>query len=211
MARKTKDDAIPNRLIDVGLRDPFIRGIAGLVVVAAAASYAISALGSGTKAVITLALSLAFGVVLVVLRTLIKNVDSPFVRTICFAASGIIMFVFLAFAVLLIPAAIICWPHPYAQLLSLPSCASTTVVEPQLGAAIRRHLIEVQQVKEILQHLGMYGGVINNETDDAYFKAVANFQSSQNITQDGLVGGETFTKLRAAWPEYFDQKKSKSK
>jgi hypothetical protein len=136
MTKKKKEDGTYKRLIDVGLRDPFIRGIAGMVVIAAAASYAISALGSGPKAVITLALSLAFGVVLVILRTLMKYVDSAFVF------SGVISFVFLAFVVLLIPAAVICWPQPYAQLLGLPNCLSISIVQkpftpiPFTGAGI---------------------------------------------------------------------------
>ena len=142
MTKKKKEDGTYKRLIDVGLRDPFIRGIAGMVVIAAAASYAISALGSGPKAVITLALSLAFGVVLVILRTLMKYVDSAFVRIVCFVFSGVISFVFLAFVVLLIPAAVICWPQPYAQLLGLPNCLSISIVQkpftpiPFTGAGI---------------------------------------------------------------------------
>ena len=67
------EDGTYGRLIQVGLQDPFIRGICGIVVIAVAGSFAISTLGSGTKAVITLALALSFGVVLVVLRTLLKS------------------------------------------------------------------------------------------------------------------------------------------
>jgi hypothetical protein len=84
--------------------------------IATAAGIAISILGSGTKAVLAIALSLAFGVVLVVLRGLMKYVDSAFVRIVCFASSAVIMSVFLVFAVLLVPAAVICWPQPYAQV-----------------------------------------------------------------------------------------------
>jgi hypothetical protein len=118
-----KRDATYDRLIKVGLQDPFIRGIAGVVVIATAASIAISTLGSGTKAIITIALSLLFGVVLVVLRALMKYADSTFVRVVCFGSSAVIMTVFLVFTVLLVPAAVICWPQPYAHLLSLPNCA----------------------------------------------------------------------------------------
>ena len=105
------------------MKDPFIRGIVGLVVVAAAASFAISTLGSGTKAIITLALSLSFGVILVILRAIMNNIDNNFVRMICFASAGVIMSVFLIFAVFLIPAAFICWPSGYAQILGLTNCA----------------------------------------------------------------------------------------
>jgi hypothetical protein len=143
MAKDGQEDRTYNRLIDAGLKDPFIRGVAGVVVIAAAASFAMSALGSGPKAVIALALSLAFGVVLVVLRTLMKYVDSAFVRIICFISSGVIMAVFLTFAVLLVPAAVICWPQPYTELIGLPNCSAITAAEepvfepiPFTGSAI---------------------------------------------------------------------------
>jgi hypothetical protein len=122
-----KNDAIYDRLIKVGLQDPFMRGIAGVVLIATAASLAISALGSGTKAVISIVLALLFGVVLVVLRALMKYADSTFVRVVCFASSAVIMTVFLVFTVLLVPAAVICWPQPYAQLLNLPNCSLAAI------------------------------------------------------------------------------------
>ncbi len=115
-------EATYGELIRVGLQDPFIRGIVGVVVIAAAASFAISTLGNGTKAIITLALALSFGVILVILRTLMKNINSGFVRMICFFSSAIIMTVFLIFAVFLVPAAFICWPPGYAAILNLRSC-----------------------------------------------------------------------------------------
>jgi len=124
-----KKDTTYDRLIKVGLQDPFIRGIAGVVVIATVASIAISTLGSGTKAIITIALSLLFGVVLVVLRALMKYADSTFVRLVCFASSAVIVSVFLVFTVLLVPAAVICWPQPYAQLLNLPNCLAAIELE----------------------------------------------------------------------------------
>jgi TIR domain/Putative peptidoglycan binding domain len=79
---------------------------------------------------------------------------------------------------------------------------------PNLGQAITKlHLIEVRDVKRILQNLGMYTGAINNEADEAYYLAVSKFQQSRNIVSDGLVGLETLTKLREAWPEFFGEKK----
>jgi len=122
MTKRKQPDGLYERLIDIGLKDRFIRGVVGIVVIAAAASIVISTLGSGTKAVITLALCLSFGVVLVILRALMHYADSPFVKFVCFAFSGVIMFVLLVFALLLIPAAVICWPQPYAELISLPNC-----------------------------------------------------------------------------------------
>jgi hypothetical protein len=118
-------EATYGQLIRVGLQDPFIRGIVGVVVIAVAASFAISALGNGTKAIITLALSLSFGVILLILRTLMKNIDSGFVRMVCFLSSAVIMAVFLIFAVFLVPAAFICWPPGYAVILGLNSCVGS--------------------------------------------------------------------------------------
>jgi hypothetical protein len=129
MPKRKPSHTLYERLIDVGLKDPFIRGVVGIVVIAAAASMAISALGSGVKAVITLALCLSFGVVLIILRALMRYADSAFVKFVCFAFSGVIMFVLLVFALLLIPAAVVCWPQPYAELISLPNCAATVAEE----------------------------------------------------------------------------------
>jgi hypothetical protein len=76
-----------------------------------------------------------------------------------------------------------------------------------LCTAITNHLIEVSDVKRILQHLKMYQGPITNEATPGYFQVVAEFQHSRNIVQDGLVGGETLGKLREAWPEFFEKAK----
>jgi hypothetical protein len=131
MSKAHRGEAIYGELIRVGLQDPFIRGIVGVVVIATATSFAISTLGNdGTKAIITLALSLSFGVILVVLRTLMKNIDSGFVRIVCFFSSAIIMTVFLVFAVFLFPAALICWPPAYAVILNLKSCGPSPSVVP---------------------------------------------------------------------------------
>jgi hypothetical protein len=60
-----------------------------------------------------------------------------------------------------------------------PSLDTKSTGRPELGTAITNHLIDVRDVKRVLQHLGMYVGPINNEPDDAYFQAVANFQHSR--------------------------------
>jgi hypothetical protein len=78
----------------------------------------------------------------------------------------------------------------------------------ELGAAIKYGLIQVSEVKRVLQHLGMYQGPLNNDDTPAYREAVAEFQRSQNIPQDTLVGGDTFPKLQQAWPEFFSKPKS---
>jgi hypothetical protein len=71
------------------------------------------------------------------------------------------------------------------------------------GAAVANRLISVLDAKKILRHLGFYAGPINEERDDAFFQAVVNFQSSQHMVPDGLVGSETLAKLREAWPEFW--------
>jgi hypothetical protein len=54
----------------------------------------------------------------------------------------------------------------------------------------------------------MYAGAINNEAEEAYTLAVTKFQLSQKIAGDGLVGMETYAKLREAWPEFFGKNTS---
>jgi hypothetical protein len=121
---------IYKRLVRLGLRDPFIQVIAGLVVVALVASYALLALGgNGLKAIVAVGLTVTGGVVLVILRTLMKYSNTAFVKAICFLSSSVIIVVFLVFVVLLIPAATICWPQPYAELLGLPICHIVENVE----------------------------------------------------------------------------------
>jgi hypothetical protein len=119
-----------DRLIGIGLKDPFIRQIAGMAALASTASFAISVLGSGVKAVLILALSLSFGVILIILRTLMNNMYSSFVRQACFVSSTVIMGIFLVFAALLVPVATICWPQAYAAILGVSSCGTTSAPTP---------------------------------------------------------------------------------
>lgn len=72
-----------------------------------------------------------------------------------------------------------------------------------LGAAIRDHLITVEDVKNVLLHLRMHQGPINDEADEAFRKEIAEFQMRREIDPDGYVGAKTYAKLREAWPEYF--------
>jgi hypothetical protein len=76
----------------------------------------------------------------------------------------------------------------------------------ELGADIP-NLLQVSDVKKILKRLGYYDGkTLDNDPDDAYFQAVANFQRDKEIKQDGLVGPETYAKLREAAPWWFGDK-----
>jgi hypothetical protein len=116
------------QLVSIGLKDPFIRQIAGAVALAFTASAVIYVAGSGINAILSVALLLSFGVIFVILRTLMSNMDSSFVRTACFVASSIIMGIFLVFGLLLIPAATICFPKDFSVLLGLNSCAKEQIV-----------------------------------------------------------------------------------
>jgi hypothetical protein len=77
------------------------------------------------------------------------------------------------------------------------------VAKPSLGSAIRNGLTTVREVKLALRNLGKYAGPIDDEPTTAYFQAVADFQVSQNIEIDGLVGAATYGKLREAVPQFF--------
>jgi hypothetical protein len=142
-------------------------------------------------------ITLAAGLLLIIVGLLgggieIKEVKIPTVPPIPRVASFIVGCVL---------SGLVLYPTIFAQTPTEPQKQTEA---PELGAAIKRHLIDVYGVKKVLQHVGMYNGQINNEPNDEYFTAVANFQRSRNLAlQDGLVGGETFGKLRDAWPEYF--------
>jgi hypothetical protein len=68
-------------------------------------------------------------------------------------------------------------------------------------------LIPVRQGKMILSRVGTYQGAIDDELNDAYRKAIIDFQTSQNMAADGLIGPQTFdrmkteyTKATGTWP-----------
>jgi hypothetical protein len=129
------EKSLYKKLIDIALQDPFVQLIAGLIVVAFVASSAVAALGSGPKAIIGLALTVTGGLVLFVIRTVVvKYPDSPFVKIVAFISASVIIGVFLIFVLLLVPAATICWPEPYREMLSLPACAVSREITPKNDA-----------------------------------------------------------------------------
>ena len=75
-----------------------------------------------------------------------------------------------------------------------------------IGAAIRDHFITVRDAKNVLDHLGLHKGPINDEAGEAFRMEIVDFQMSQHIPPDGYIGPLTYAKLREAWPEYFKQK-----
>ena len=74
------------------------------------------------------------------------------------------------------------------------------------GRAIENGSITVRDVKRILGHVGNYKGGIDDDCGPSYSQAVMDFQFSQKIAPDGLVGPDTYAKLREAWPEFFASK-----
>jgi len=104
-------------------------------------------------------------------------------------------------------------PNPLPATLATPLPPTPPNTQPATanrttsrGIAIEKGIISVQEVKEILAHLGIYQGTINDKDDEAYYSAVTEFQASRNITKDGLVGFETLGELKKAWPERFGLK-----
>jgi len=169
-----RDQDVYKRLIDIGLRDPFVQIIAGLVVVAVVANFAISTLGgSGPKALIIIALTVMGGVVLFVLRTLTTSANSIFVKIVGYVALSVIMLVVLIFVLLLIPVATMCWPQPYAELLTLPRCVVAPLasspgfkVIPYAGADIttnsenQKYLVLVFYRPDRLENAGRIVGAL---------------------------------------------------
>jgi len=66
-----------------------------------------------------------------------------------------------------------------------PSLDTKSTGRPELGTAITNHLIDVRDVKRVLQHLGMYVGPINNEPDDAYFQSAQTFSIREILFKMG--------------------------
>jgi len=99
--------------------------------------------------------------------------------------------------------------NPFPQPPNPNAAEAVNIVNKQppcFGAAITTHLITVHDVKIILKHLKRYEGPMDDQPNDSYCQAVAAFQASQSIDQDGLVGPQTLAKLQAAWPDFFNPK-----
>jgi hypothetical protein len=75
-----QNGSLRNRMIEIGLADPFIRVIVGMVAIATAASFVVSIIGDRTRAVLAVGLSLMFGVVLVVLLVLMCSTGLRLLR-----------------------------------------------------------------------------------------------------------------------------------
>ncbi|MGE5216045.1 MAG: peptidoglycan-binding domain-containing protein, partial [Chloroflexota bacterium] len=69
-----------------------------------------------------------------------------------------------------------------------------------LGAS---SVIPVQLAKRALASLDMYKGPINDEDDEAFRKAVMEFQKSRNLAADGMLGAVTLRALQDAAPKFF--------
>ncbi|QOZ66565.1 peptidoglycan-binding domain-containing protein [Bradyrhizobium arachidis] len=160
----------------------FLLGLALIVIGIFGGGIEVKEIKIPTLPTLSRALSLAVGIVLVVL---------------CSAFPGIF------------PKAAVATPSnqtaaPTQTLAALPSPVPTDKPKVWLGAAIHNQIITVHEVKLVLRHVGKYSGPPNDEVNDAYFRAVVEFQLSQNVEADGYVGPITYGKLREAWPEFFE-------
>jgi hypothetical protein len=111
-------------LMRAGMRDPFIQGIIGIVAIATAIGIAVKTLGDGKNTIIAISLALIFGVVLIVFRVLIININNTVVRWLCIFSSVTLTGVFLIFVILTLPAVTFCWPPLYANFLGVHGCAN---------------------------------------------------------------------------------------
>lgn len=134
MDETEKSDGLFNRLIDIGLKDPFISLIAGgAVVMAVVGAYVVKISGSGTNAIRTIGAILVFGLLLLIIRSLFYDQGNPVMRTFGFAVAGVVTLVSSTFMLLLIPAVTDCWPAAYVQLIGLSNCGPAPVVEKEFS------------------------------------------------------------------------------
>ena len=132
----------------------------------------------------------------------IKIPTLPTVSRVLSSVAGLVLIVVcLAFPQLLASPQ----PNPPPSVPSVPSVSALGDKPKFLGANIENHIVTVRDVKMVLRHIGKYNGPLNDEVNDAYFQAVGDFQTSQKIAVDGLVGPETYGKLTEAWPDYFQK------
>jgi hypothetical protein len=120
-------DNLYRRFVDIGLRDPFVQLVVGVVAIGAAVSFVMSEFGGGLKAIIAIASGIGAGVILLILRALVKDSESNFVRFMGYAASAAITSVFAILVLALIPAVLTCKPQAYANLLGLCSTSGPTL------------------------------------------------------------------------------------
>ena len=165
----------------------------------------------------TQALTLLAGLALIIIGSFgggieVKEIKIPTLPTFSRALS-------LAFGIVLLVLGIgfpQLFPNPQIAAASSTQSASSVRVEEKaktaadekpkawLGAVIENHVITISDVKRILRHLGKYSGPINDDVDDAYKQAIADFQVSQNLDADTYVGPNTYRKMREAWPDFFE-------
>jgi hypothetical protein len=101
------------------------------------------------------------------------------------------------------------FPHifPNPDATNPVSGAKLTLSSRAPGADIQNGVTTIREVKTVLRHLGRYSGALNDDLDDLYQQAVADFQISESIDADGMVGPVTYQRLRQAWPEHFESVK----
>jgi hypothetical protein len=129
-----KSGGLYQQLIAMGLADPFIKLVVGIVAIGAAVGFVLTEFGGGLKAIIAIGFGIGAGVILLILRALVKDTESNFVRIMGYAASLAITAVFSILVLAVIPVVLTCKPLAYANLLGLcvppPAPANTPGFTP---------------------------------------------------------------------------------
>jgi Putative peptidoglycan binding domain len=60
---------------------------------------------------------------------------------------------------------------------------------------IGRNVVPVREAKGYLSRLGIYNGPIDDEDNEAFHKAIVDFQVSRNMTPDGMIGPRTLSRM----------------
>ncbi len=86
--------------------------------------------------------------------------------------------------------------------ITIPNCrviseTMTTFVESNSSrhAVVRDKIITISAAKKLLQEEGFYKGPIDDNDDDAFIEAIRQFQKSQGMNADGLLGLSTLKPL----------------
>ncbi|WP_159788527.1 peptidoglycan-binding domain-containing protein [Sodalinema gerasimenkoae] len=84
-------------------------------------------------------------------------------------------------------------PHPQPDNQLAQQSRDLNVSRPLLR--IGSNGSEVRELQAILQLMGFYGGTVNGEYGEQTARAVSAFQEAAGIEVDGVVGGQTWSRL----------------
>ena len=105
------------------------------------------------------------------------------------------------------------WKPPYLSLFFTILLTLVSVQSAVLPVQASRPLlklgsqgVDVLEVQALLQLLGYYGGELDGTYTDNTARAVTEFQKSAGLSQDGILGISTWSKLLPAVPQLADSK-----